>query len=256
MTRIVLHFLIISIILTFIAKIDAYRSRSITGLSQGSTSINRAISAMPCSIRRQSFSFDKYSQSHSGRTTHLCEKRSSGDNSEGKSVLKVLNDYKGLIGFYAVMLAPIYGIGLPFLGSMTDFETVKNRVSRNDYLVAPDNSYTPLATINEEAPLYEIPANKLRVEINKVVMRQPRISFIAEDKPTNRLEYVQRTLIFRFPDVITWKVIPINDKESTFEVYSSSVYGAGDLGVNADRIKGWINELNKDVEFKYGNKRS
>ena len=47
-----------------------------------------------------------------------------------------------IVGFYGVMLAPLYGIGLPlWFGSMTDFSKLKNRglpsMQANEYIVAP-----------------------------------------------------------------------------------------------------------------------
>jgi uncharacterized protein (DUF1499 family) len=168
-------------------------------------------------------------------------------------IIKIISVFKPLIGFYALMLAPLYGIGLPlWFGSMTDFSTLQNRglpgTIANEYIVAPYD-YTP-ARINQIAPEYNIPPDELKNEINKIVMRQPRIRFIASDyEKTKRIEYVQRTLIFRFPDVITFQIIPLNnDKKSTFAVHSYSVYGASDLGVNGNRIKSWIHELNDDID--------
>jgi uncharacterized protein (DUF1499 family) len=145
-------------------------------------------------------------------------------------------------------LAPIYGIGLPGLGQMTDFSTLQNRcgptVICNEYIVAPEG-YTPARSVR--APVFGISADDLEKAIDKVVMRQPRITPIAKDPSTRRIEYVQRTLIFRFPDVITWQVIPKGDQKSTLAVHSYSIYGAGDLGVNANRVKGWVNELITEV---------
>jgi hypothetical protein len=44
------------------------------------------------------------------------------------AVLKRIGAFKAPLGFYALMLAPIYGIGLPGpFGSMTDFSTLQNR---------------------------------------------------------------------------------------------------------------------------------
>ena len=133
---------------------------------------------------------------------------------------------KFFVGFYSVMLAPIYGIGLPFFfGSMTNFETLQNRahpgVIANEYIVAPLD-FTP-ARIDQIPPEYNIPPSVLKEEINKVVRRQPRITFVAEDTNTNRLEYIQRSLIFRFPDVITFQILPLEDSSgSTFAVHSYS----------------------------------
>lgn len=166
------------------------------------------------------------------------------------TIFTTLNNLKPLFVFYAFMLAPLYGIGIPGLGSMTDFEMLRNRglpgTIANEYIVAPYD-YTP-ARIDQLAPQYSIPLDRLKNEIDKVVMRQPRIRYIASDPSTNRIEYVQRTLIFRFPDVITFQVIPLDDGKSTFAAHSYSVYGAGDFGVNKNRIRSWIQELNTDID--------
>ena len=45
-------------------------------------------------------------------------------------LIKIIKQIAPIFGYYAVMLAPIYGIGLvPFLGSMTDFSSLRNRGS-------------------------------------------------------------------------------------------------------------------------------
>lgn len=148
------------------------------------------------------------------------------------------------------MLAPIYGIGIGPFGSMTDFSTLKNRappsVIANEYIVAPAD-YTP-ARMNEYPKEYSVAADVLSEKIEQVVLRQPRITRIAVDPNTKRQEYVQRSLIFRFPDVITLQAIPLGPQASTLAVHSYSIYGAGDLGVNANRVKTWIDEINDEVK--------
>jgi len=81
------------------------------------------------------------------------------------------------------------------------------------------------------SPVFQIPANVLKEKINRVVLRQPRITLLDTGLASNKLEYVQRSLIFRFPDVITFEIIPLEDQKSTLAVHSYSVYGAGDLGL-------------------------
>ena len=187
-----------------------------------------------------------------------CEKSMNPSSPLTNKILNTLSGFKPLIGFYALMLAPIYGIGLPlWFGSMTDFSVLQNRglpgTIANEYIVAPYD-FTP-ARINQISPEYNVPADKLKEEINKIVMKQPRIQFIASDyEKTQRIEYVQRTLFFRFPDVITFQIIPLDDKKSTFAAHSYSVYGASDLGVNKDRITTWIRELNYDIDKIVKNK--
>jgi uncharacterized protein (DUF1499 family) len=113
-------------------------------------------------------------------------------------------------------------------------------------LYAPEDFAPRADTL--EAPEFEIPASELSATIDAVVHRQPRISDVAKDPSTMRQEYVQRSLIFRFPDVITFQTIPLGEKRSTLAVHSYSVYGAGDLGVNKDRIAKWLHEIEEQAK--------
>lgn len=149
-------------------------------------------------------------------------------------------------------LAPIYGIGLaPFLGGMTDFSTLRNRCESfqicNEYITAPEK-FTPARSV--PSPVFDVSSSVLEKIIDNVVLRQPRAVSIASDESTKRLEYVQRSLIFQFPDVITFQVIPLNEKKSTLAVHSYSIYGAGDLGVNANRVKTWLSEIESETLSK------
>lgn len=162
---------------------------------------------------------------------------------------KVLDKFGGPIGFYALMLAPVYGIGLPFFGSMTDFSTLQNRaapgVIANEYIVAPID-FTPARS--ERAPVFDVSAADLEKALDLIVLKSPRISEIATDESTHRREYVQRALLFRWPDVITFQAIPLEDSKSTLAIHSFSIYGAGDLGVNKNRVTTWLDELDTDMK--------
>ena len=143
-----------------------------------------------------------------------------------------------------------YGVGLGPFGAATDFLTVENRFpfgSANEYLVAP-KGFTPKARPYELSDTYPVSAATLRKTIDKVVMRQPRISVIAHDDSANKDEYVQRSLIFRFPDVVTIQTIPLTDKTATVAVHSYSIYGGSDLGVNANRVKTWLAEISTETQ--------
>ena len=160
---------------------------------------------------------------------------------------KIFKALRPIIGFYAVMLAPVYGIGLPlWFGSITDFSTLKNRPTFNEYIVAP-KGFTN-ARMNELSSTYPVSAKELHDTIEYVVLKQPRITKVTEDIPTMRLEYVQRSLIFRFPDVITFQVVPVSSRESSLAVHSYSIYGGSDLGVNGNRIRSWISEIEEIVD--------
>ena len=105
-------------------------------------------------------------------------------------------------------------------GSMTDFRTLENRIPppaiANEFIVAP-RGVAPRAMV-VAAPEFSVDADTLSAVIDKVILRQPFVTAIAKDPATRRQEYVQRTPIFRFPDVITVQTIPISSDRSTIAV--------------------------------------
>ena len=169
-----------------------------------------------------------------------------------KSILPIL-------GFYAVMNAPIYGIGAlgsegsNLLGAMTDFSTLVNRggpkqMIANEYIVAP-SGVAPKARV-VKAPQYGIDKAELAKIINRVILKSPKVTPIAKDDITGRMEFVQRTPIFNFPDVITVMPVSCGPSCSSLAMHSYSIYGGSDLGVNAKRVKGWLAEIDKEVTEK------
>ena len=55
-----------------------------------------------------------------------------------------------------------------------------------------------------------------------------------------QFDYVQRSPRFRFPDIITVRFIPVSPSRSTLAIYSRSVYGRRDFGVNEKRVQEWM----------------
>ena len=169
--------------------------------------------------------------------------------SQRNPMLEALNSAKPLLGFYAVMLAPVYGT---IFGSVTDFKTLENRCGRslqqiqlcNEYIVAPPKFTTARSN---PAPVFDVSADTLEQIADRVIKRQPRMQILPTDESIRRHEYVQRTLLFRFPDVITVQFIPVAEQRSTLAAHSYSIYGASDLGVNSQRIKSWLAEIDTEI---------
>lgn len=197
--------------------------------------------------------------------THRSRARRSGHLRMGildikKTVFGKLKPVLPLLGFYAVMNLPIYGVGAfgskgsDGLGAMTDFSTITNRgqgrLISNEFLVAPAG-VAPKARV-VKAPQYGIDKKELAKIIDKVIMSGSvtggRITPIAIDDSTGRMEYVQRTPIFNFPDVITVMPVSCGPSCSSVAVHSYSIYGAADGGVNTKRVKGWLEEIEEGVK--------
>merc|ERR1719231_1615754 len=182
-----------------------------------------------------------------------------------KKKLELAKPIAPLLTWFTLALAPIYGVGLGPFGSMTDFNTLTNRPAgelANEYILTP-RGYSPNLRVNHESQFYDINYIDLEKALTKVIERQPRMTYITKDLDTGRKEYVQRTPIFRFPDVLTFKTIPV-DKNfdlcqpeksdkcskaplSTIALHSYSIYGGSDLGVNRKRVKTILDELLVDL---------
>ncbi len=107
----------------------------------------------------------------------------------------------------------------------------------------------------------------LRRAFFAAVRSQPRVTYIGPFGGAAALDgaaaathvFVQRSLLFQFPDVVTVRFspfpIPMNKstsnssglidanssaKGSTLAIHSTSVFGEGDLGVNAARVEAWL----------------
>ncbi len=74
---------------------------------------------------------------------------------------------------------------------------------------------------------------------------QPRVTLLVESADRLQLDYLQRSVHFRFPDIITVRFIALSPAESSIAIYSRSLYGKSDFGVNRKRIENWL-ELLRD----------
>ncbi len=84
---------------------------------------------------------------------------------------------------------------------------------------------------------------RLRARWREVVAAQPRIELLAEYEDGAQIDYVQRSARFRFPDIITVRFISASPSQSTLAIYSRSIYGESDFGVNRERIDAWLTFL-------------
>ena len=71
---------------------------------------------------------------------------------------------------------------------------------------------------------------------------QPRVDVVAEDPARQLYLFRQRSAVFGFPDLISVRFLDADDG-STLAVYSRSVYGYYDFGVNRRRVEDWVARL-------------
>ena len=94
-----------------------------------------------------------------------------------------------------------------------------------------------------KAPVFKLSLSQLKQRWQAMVDQQPRVKLLRHDDKHWQYQYVQRSLIFRFPDLIDVRFYQINADQSSLQAYSRSVYGYSDLGVNCKRLKHWLASL-------------
>ena len=124
---------------------------------------------------------------------------------------------------------------------MLDFATLRRPWKPNNYLLAPGN--LTRASPDGPAPEFAVPADRLIDAFRKVALAQPRKVETGFDRQLNQAEFAQRSRIFRFPDTLTARAMPLGPVRSCLAAYSRARYGIRDFGVNRVRVEYWLELL-------------
>lgn len=130
--------------------------------------------------------------------------------------------------------------GDPDMGSVT-FETLARSRTPNDALACPPGLCAAAADITP--PGFAIAAPDLRRAFATVIAAEPRITVVETDDAALADRYVQRSRLLGFPDTIVVRFLELPDGRSTLALYSRSLIGHGDMGVNRARIERWLAAL-------------
>jgi uncharacterized protein (DUF1499 family) len=129
--------------------------------------------------------------------------------------------------------------GLP-LPSAMDVAHIVRPSSPNTALAAPEG-FSPGPDV--VTPHYAIPVNGLFALVQRVAGDQPRTYQAALYPDQLQAHYVARSALFNFPDLIMVQVREDAPGRSDLIIYSRSVYGRSDLGVNRKRVEAWLAAL-------------
>lgn len=88
-----------------------------------------------------------------------------------------------------------------------------------------------------------MPAPALADAVRAVALAQPRTVLRARSPDGLAMQFVQRSALFRFPDIVDVRAIPLDAARSTLAILSRSVYGHLDFGVNRKRVEAWLARL-------------
>lgn len=129
--------------------------------------------------------------------------------------------------------------GLPYPQPM-DIAHIERPASRNTALAAPAG-FRPVPDI--AIPPYPIPASRLYATVRTMAAAQPRTYVAAEYPVLLQIHWVARSAVLNFPDLVTAQVVADGQDSSSLVLYSRSVYGYSDFGVNCQRVTTWLAAL-------------
>jgi uncharacterized protein (DUF1499 family) len=129
--------------------------------------------------------------------------------------------------------------GLPIPPPM-DVAQITRPATPNTVLAAPAG-FTPVPDIT--TPTYLVAAKRLFALVQVVAADQPRTFQAALYADRRQVHYVVRSAAFNFPDLVMAQVRPETQGSSGLILYSRSVYGESDLGVNRKRAEAWLAAL-------------
>ena len=88
-----------------------------------------------------------------------------------------------------------------------------------------------------ETRRFDMTPDRLLSAMRGVIMALPRVTALADDPGRLRADYVVRSRVFGFPDIVLAQALPAGNGQSDLVLYSYSLKGHYDFGVNRSRVK-------------------
>lgn len=128
-----------------------------------------------------------------------------------------------------------------------DFAVLRRTERPNQFIVLPAG--VGVETPDRVSRQYPLPPEALATKIRARAATLPDVTDrTPAAAPKTLVELVARTRRMRYPDLVTMQAFPAPDGTgSTLAIYSRSVYGYGDGGVNRKRVKEWLDWLDAEV---------
>ena len=123
-----------------------------------------------------------------------------------------------------------------------DLAQIVRPATPNTALAAPAG-FSPAADLQTRR--YPVAAGVLYDAVRLMAAAQPRTYLAAEYPDRRQSHYVVRSAAFNFPDLVTVATFDDGSGSAGLLLWSRSVYGRSDLGVNRARLVTWIAALDR-----------
>lgn len=127
-----------------------------------------------------------------------------------------------------------------------EFETLVLHERPNQFLICSPNLCTK-SSAHDNAPVFKLSTRDLRTKFEMMALAQGDTELQRRHDHPPQDDYVVRTNIMRYPDIVTVRFIELGPNSSTLAIYSRSVYGHSDFGVNEKRVRNWLNFLKQEI---------
>ena len=128
-------------------------------------------------------------------------------------------------------------VAAPAPGNISD---IRRPATPNTFLAGPA-SFTP--TPDLQTRRFDLAPEQLLAAMKGMMGAQPRVTALADDPGHLRADYVARVRMFGFPDIVLVQALPEGSGQSGLVVYSYSLKGHYDFGVNRSRVKAFLTAL-------------
>ena len=154
------------------------------------------------------------------------------------------------LGYLLLEKRPGYGAyyglaklsGAPLDIGAVDWATLTRRPSGNDALACPAGG-CPNAKSDWATKTYAMPPDELLARFGKFVLAEANTRALPREPGRAHLaRFIQYAPLMRFPDTIDVEAFAVPGG-STLAVYSRSLLGRGDFGVNHARVARWMAKL-------------
>lgn len=122
------------------------------------------------------------------------------------------------------------GVVTPAPGDIAD---IRRPTSPNTCLAGPAG-FTPKPDLPTHR--YDVPPELLFTAARDVIMARPRTTALALDTGRLRADHLVRSRLFGFPDIVLAQVLRAPGGQSDLVLYSYSLKGHYDFGVNHGRV--------------------
>ena len=140
----------------------------------------------------------------------------------------------------------VWGVAASLLHGRTDlgpvdFAALRRRSSGNDALICPPG-FCAGAAPDAPAPVFKLSPDALDARLAAMARADANVGELPDSAPMHR-RFVQRTSLLGYPDLIDALVLPSGANGATLALYSRSLVGRKDFGVNRARLARWLAAL-------------